>query len=317
MDSHSISKSDERMLEDRELDYWGMFLDLIPSFLQAWKPILLTTIAAGAIAFFLSSSDSPYPAKSYSSVAYVGPLDETKAKYAESILRSEPILKSVLEKVPVHSQLETSDRNRRELLAKNVRLFPASGADPHRPSLYVLEVSDSEPARAQALGSALIEAWLATTKPKPDAAARLSRLLEAIQIQISDLSAVTRELLKNPELIVPKPGYSPPDVAGLIELRTNSIGKAEDIKGELSGISKDIIFSPPTMPDRSVPDPPKSSPWRGVVRAMGVTFILLAAIIVLRHILIKSMSNPLYRARVQRIREALPWQFATKNPLNQ
>lgn len=307
MDPHSSSKSDERVLEDRELDFWGMFLDLIPSFLQAWKFILLTTMAAGAIAFFFSSSNAPYPSKNYSSVAYIGPLGETKAKYAESILRSEPILKSVLEKFPDYPERETSNRNRRELLAKHVQFAPAAGADPKRPSLYVLEVSDTEPARAQAIVSALIDAWLASTKPQEGAATRLNRLLEATQAQISDLSVVIREMLKNPELIAPRPGYSPPDVARLIELRTNSIGKAEDIKGELAGISSDIIFSPPTMPDRSMPDPPKISPWRAVLRAIGVTFVLLAAIIVLRHILTRSMSNPLYKAKMQRIREALPW----------
>lgn len=313
MDSHPISKSDERVPDDRELDFWGMFLDLIPPILQAWKLIFLSTIAVGAIAYFISLSNVSFPPKTYSSVAYVGPLDEARAKHAESILRSEPILKSALEKVPDYPGREMPDRDRRELLAKNLQFSPAAGADAKRPSLYVLEVSDAEPARAQALVSTLIDAWLATTKPRPDAAVRLTRLLEATQTQISDLSAIIKELLKNPELIAPRPEHSPPDVARLIELRTNSIGKAEEIKSELAGVSRDVIFSPPTKPDKSVQDAPRSSPWRGVIRAMGVTFVFLVAIIVFRHILMRSMSSPLYGARMQRIRDALPWRAATKS----
>lgn len=313
MSSHPEPKSDERVLDDRELDFWGMFLDLIPPVLQAWKLILLSTIAVGAIAYFISLSNVSYPSKNYSSVAYIGPLDETRAKHAESILRSEPILKSVLETFPDYPGREMPDRDRRELLARNLQFSPAAGADAKRPSLYVLEVSDAEPARAQALVSTLIDAWLATTKPRPDAAVRLTRLLEATQTQISDLSAIIKELFKNPELIAPKPGYTPPDVARVIELRTNSIGKAEEIKSELAGVSRDVIFSPPTKPDKLVQGTPKSSPWRGVIRAMGVTFVLLVAIIVLRHILMRSMSSPLYGARMQRIREALPWRISTKS----
>lgn len=313
MSSHPDPKSDQRVLDDRELDFWGMFLDLIPPVLQAWKLILLSTIAVGAIAYFISLSNVSYPSKNYSSVAYIGPLDETRAKHAESILRSEPILKSVLETFPDYPGREMPDRDRRELLARNLQFSPAAGADAKRPSLYVLEVSDAEPARAQALVSTLIDAWLATTKPRPDAAVRLTRLLEATQTQISDLSAIIKELFKNPELIAPKPGYTPPDVARVIELRTNSIGKAEEIKSELAGVSRDVIFSPPTKPDKLVQGTPKSSPWRGVIRAMGVTFVLLVAIIVLRHILMRSMSSPLYGARMQRIREALPWRISTKS----
>jgi hypothetical protein len=315
MDTHSSPNAHERVLDDRDLDYWGMILDLIPPVLQAWKLILPATIAAGAIAYFISVSNDPQLSKNYSSVAYIGPLGEEKARLAESILRSGPILKSALEKFPDYAEREVPDRNRRELLAKSIHFFPASGADPKRPSLYVLEVSDTDPDRAEALGSTLIDAWLATTKPRPVAAARLSRLLEAAKTQISDLSIYINELSKRSELIVPKPGYSSPDVATLITLRAESIDKAEDIKSELAGTSRDIIFSPPTKPDKSVPDVPKRSPWRTVFKAMGGTFVMLVVIIVLRRILVASMSSPLYGARMQRIRDALPWRTARTDVL--
>jgi hypothetical protein len=310
MNTHSGPDADERVLDDRDPDYWGMMLDLVPPVLRAWKLIVVATIAAGALAYFIGLFNVSHPPKIFSSVAYIGPLDEEKAKYAESVLRSGPVMKIVLDKFADYPARGTPDRERRERLTKELQFFPAAGADPKRPSLYVLQLSDTDPARAQAILSVLIDAWLATTKPRPEAAARLDRLLKAMQTQISDLSNVIGELSTHPELIVPKPGYSPPSITVLITLRAESVNKAEDIKSELAGVGTDVVFSPPTMPDKSVPDAPRLSPWRAVFKAMGVTFVALLVIILLRHIVLRNVNSPIYGPKMKRIREALPWRTA-------
>jgi hypothetical protein len=274
---------------------------------------VVATIAAGAIAYFVGAFTVAHPPKIFSSVAYLGPLDEAKAKYAGSVLHSGPVMKIALEKFADYPESGTPDRERREHLAKDIQFFPATGSDPKRPSLYVLEVSDADPARARAIASSLIDAWLATTKPLPEAAARLGRLLKTTETQISDLSTLINEFLKHPELLGSKPGNMPADVASLIKLRADSIEKVEDIKSELAGIGTDVIFSPPTMPDKAAPDAPGLSPWRAIIKAMGITFVALVIIVLLRHILLLNMSSPIYASRMQRICEALPWGKARKN----
>lgn len=312
MNTHSGPGADERVIDDRDLDYWGMALDFVPPVLRAWKLIVVATVAAGVVAYFVGIFTVLHPPKIFSSVAYIGPLDEAKAKYAGSVLQSGPVMRTALKKFADYPVPGASDRQRRERLARELQFFPATGSDPKRPSLYVLEVSDTDPARAQAIASSLIDAWLATTRPQPGAAARLGRLLKATETQISDLSTFIDELLKHPELVGSKSDNIPADIASLIELRAESIGKVEDIKGELAGIGTDVIFSPPTMPDKSVPDAPRLSPWRAVLKAMGITFVALLVIVLLRHIVLQNMNSPHYGSRMQRICEALPWRAAGK-----
>lgn len=303
MDSNSVSKSDERALEDRELDYWGMFLDLIPSILYAWKLIAFATIAVGVIAYYSGTS------RAYSSILYVGPFDETKAKFVDSIIRSEPILNAVLDKFPNYPEQGMLDVRRREYLGHHIHFYPAKGSDPKGSSLYILEVSDADPSKLQELLSRLIDSLLPATKPQPDTAARLGRLLDATQTQVSDLSSVLNELLKHPEQILPKPGYFPPNVADIIRLRAESISRAENIKSELEGMSKDVVFSRPGAPSISA----ESGRTKFVLKVMGATFSILLVIVVFRHILMASMRSPLYGAKMKRIREALPWRATARN----
>jgi hypothetical protein len=303
MDSHTISSSEERVLEDRELDFWGTFLDIIPSILYAWKLIVVATLAAGAIAYYVGAS------KTFSSISYVGPFDEPKAKFVDSVIRSEPVLKAVLDQFPDYPKQGMLDASRRQYLAHHTQIYPAEGSDPKRPSLYVLEISDSDPSKLQDILSRLIDTLLPATKPRPDTAARLERLLDATQVQVSDLSSVLKELLKHPELILPKPGYFPPNVADIIRLRAESISRAEDIRSELEGMSKDVVFSRPGVPSVST----KRGRIMGVIKVMGATFAVLLVIVVFRHVLIASMRSSFYGPKMKRIREALPWQTAAKS----
>ncbi|MEH6949977.1 hypothetical protein V4R08_01260 [Nitrobacter sp. NHB1] len=313
MNTHSGSGANERVLDDRDPDYWGMILDLVPPVLRAWKIIVVATIAAGALAYFIGLFNVSHPPKVFTSMTYIGPLDAAKATYAGSVLRSVPVMKIALEKFANYPVPGTSDRERGARLASAIQFFPAMASDPKQPSLYVLAVSDSDPARAQAIASSLIDAWLATTKPQPEAAARLGRLLKATETQISDLSTLINELLKHPELLGSKPGNMPADVASLIKLRADSMEKVEGIKSELAGIGADVIFSPPTMPDKSVPDAPGLSPWRAVLKAMGVTFAALLVIVLLRHIVLLNVNSPIYGSKMKRICQALPWRRARKS----
>jgi hypothetical protein len=303
MDNQSDSDFDKRTLSDRDWDYWGIILDVIPAVLRAWKLVVVAMLAAGTIAYFMSSS------RSYSSISYLGLFDEAKAKYVSSIIHSEPVLQVVSDKFPSYPQQGMPEASRREYLKNHIRLSPAMGSDPKRPSLYALEVLGSAPSELQEILSALVDALIPATKPQPDNAARLGRLMEATQTQISDLSAVMNELLKHPEQIAAKPGYFPPNVAEIIKFRADAIARTEEIKSELAGMSRDIIFSPPTVPN--IYEKPRTIIT--VVIAMGLTFGALLVIIGLRQILIMIMRNPLYGAKMRQIREALPWQVARKS----
>jgi hypothetical protein len=174
----------------------------------------------------------------------------------------------------------------------------------------VLELSDTNPSKVQGVLSSLVDALLSATKPQPDTTARLERLLKATQTQTSDLSTLLKELLLHPEQIVPKAGYFPPNVADIIRLRSESINRAEYLKSRLEGMGRDVILSKPAEPSMKSG---RSDRIKVVVEAMGITFVFLAAIIVLRHILMLSARSPFYEARMRRIREALPWQRAPKD----
>jgi hypothetical protein len=105
---------------------------------------------------------------------------------------------------------------------------------------------------------------------------------------------------------VPKPGYFPPNVADMIKLRSESIGKLEDIKSAIEGMSRDVIFSDPTAPSLSA----RPRALKAVLRAMGVTFVALLVIVLLRHIVLLNVNSPIYGSKMKHIREALPWRTA-------
>jgi hypothetical protein len=293
------SLPDEDRLDDERRDYWQALIDFTVTLVSYWKLLIVGPLVAGAVAYAAAF----LVPKSYVSSAYIGPLDDPASKMASTAMFSPPVLNAALQKFPHYLSSAATDDERRLHLAKKVR-FKAT-VDPKFLSLYVLEVEDTEPARAQGIAAALIGAWLVTTKPPPDRLASLERLNESNDSQLTDLSMAISQLLKHPELLSPdvKTGYAPVNIAEMIKLRGDSVKRSEELKAAIAGSSPDLIFSPPSLPDTHA--------WpikREIVfRAMQITFAVLILFVVLRHMISVGMASPLYGPKLKQIWNAMRW----------
>jgi LPS O-antigen subunit length determinant protein (WzzB/FepE family) len=293
------SLPDEGRLDDEPRDYWRALIDVTVTLVRHWKLLIAGPLIAGAVAY-AGASLLPKP---YVSSAYIGPIDDTTSKMAVTVLFSPPVLNAALQKFPQYLSWAVTDDERRLHLAKKIKF--KGTVDPKFLSLYVLEVEDTEPARAQGIAAALIGAWLVATKPPPERLASLERLTESNDSQLTDLSMAISQLLKHPELLSPdvKTGYAPVNIAEMIKLRGESVKRSEELKAAIAGLSSDLIFSPPSLPDMPV-GPVKREI---VFRAMQITFAVLILFVLLRHMISVGMASPLYGPKLKQIWNAMRW----------
>jgi len=284
---------------DERRDYWGALLGFTVSLLRHWKLLVAGPLIVGAAAYVVA----PSLQKTYVSAAYIGPLDEATSKLAALVLRSPPVLNVALQKFPQYPAPGMPDENRRLYLADKIKF--KTTMDPKFSQLYVLEVEDAEPVRAQQIGTALIDAWLVTTKPPPDKLASLERLTVSNESQLADLSIAITELLKHPELLKPdvETGYAPVNIADMIKLRTEGAKRSEELKAAVAGFSSDLIFAPPTLPD--VPAWPIRREL--VLRSVGITLVALILFVLMRHTISLASANPVYAPKLKQIGNAMPW----------
>jgi hypothetical protein len=294
------SLPDGERLDDEQKDYWGALLNAILSVLAHWRLLVVGPLIAGAIAYAVSFILQ----KSYVSYTYLGPLEEPASKMAAAVFFSPRVLNAALEKFPQYPSSAMTDDERRLYLSKKIK-FRAT-ADPKSAALFVLEVEDNEPARAQGIGATLVAAWMVTTKPPPEKLASLERLNESNDIQLTDLSMAISQLLKHPELLSAdvKTGYAPVNIADMIRLRGESVKRSEELKIAIAGFNTDMIFSPPSLPDTPV--------WpikrQIVFRTMAITLAALILFVLLRHLMAILMANPVYAPKLEQVRNAMPWQ---------
>ncbi len=290
---------DQAPLGDESQDYWGALIDFTLTLVGYWKWLiagpLIVGVATYAFVFWLP--------KSYVSSAYIGPLEEGVSQMVSTTLYSPPVLNAVLRKFPQYPSASWTDDERRRYLSDKIR-FRSLG-DRKLSPLYLLEVEDKEPARAQGIAAALIAAWLVTTKPAPDRLASLERLVESNDSQLADLSVAISQLLNHPELLRPdaKTGYAPVNVAEMIKLRGESVKRSEELKAYIAGISSDLIFSPPTLPDTPVWPVKREL----VFRAMGITLFVLLLFVLFRHMMSIGLASSVYGPKLKRIGNAMRW----------
>ncbi len=275
-------------------DDWQPLSDVLLAILEHWRLLVAVPLAAGAIAY----AGSFLLPKTYSSYAYIGPLDAGTGRQTLALMVSPPVLNVALQKLarpPLSSM--TAEQGRR-YLEERVRLTPASGADPKAPSLLVAEVTAEQPLLAHDILAAVIDSWLTAMKPLPDKLERLKRLQDAMAQQSSDLSKAIEQLMKRPELLSGdiKTGYAPINVAEMIKLRTDGLEKGEDLKATIAGLPRGVIALGPTMPERPV-GPLR---WKLAGVAIAGTLAFLIAAISLRELLLPYMAGILQTAKLQR-----------------
>lgn len=269
-------------------------LDLLLVAAANLKLLILGPLLAGLLALGIGYA---LP-QSFTSQAHLdlGELGTT----AETMMRSPAVLDVVLAQFPSSQGL--TDRSRQEL-SKKFRLNSGSSRQKTGAVLTKLEVDDESPQRAQALGNALIEAWLATTKPQPDDKLELERKLKLNQEALETVSQLLKRISgESPKLILPNVQFelATPTVQ-LLQLRNGYVDAIAAIKLQLRGKTHDVISSPPTLPTE--PSKPKKA-LIAVMAALGTGFALLLWVF-MHHSWSSAAQDPQTASKQARLRAAI------------
>jgi hypothetical protein len=289
----------QQELPGSKLDIWTVLLDGLIILSDRWKLLVVGPLIAGAVAY----AGAFLLPRSYVSLAYLGPLDDTTARRTSSLILSPLVLDATLRKFqqPPFSSMTMDEA--RIYLQERVEFTLAPGGDPKVSSLYVLKAVDSQPARARDLLTTIIDIWLVAMQPPPDRLASLKRLQEGIEVQAADLSSAITRLMNHPELLSGdiKTGYAPVNIADMIKLRTEGVSRSEDLRTAMAGPGRDIIVSPPTLPATPV------GPIKRKIVAIVVasTFAVLVVLLLLRGLLLPILANSSHMPKLQRIGSAL------------
>ena len=251
----------------------GALADFGAMLLRRWRSIVGIAVIAGAIGATIALSVPD----TFTSIAYIGPLDEARGKATGAIMRSPPILDPVLAKFSDFRPGPGLDGRRADLAASlNWQILKGS---PLTSALYTLELRNNDPKLAQAILSDILDRWLEAATPRPDTAARLQTMLEVSEAQSADLSQVIHELKKRPDAMFAdiRGGYVPPNIADMIKLRAETLNRTLELTIALRAGSRDLIFSPPTLPDQ---------PNRKVVRFALVSMLVAVGALVLLYLCI-------------------------------
>jgi hypothetical protein len=281
-------------------DWQGTFLNGMAVLAGRLRLIVSVTLLAGAAAYGIAW----LLPQVYTSVAYLGPLEEPNAKAADAIIHSDPVLDPVMAKFPQYLT-GYSLEEKRAYLNSSLRWQIARGAPTKSSAIYTLSLDDTDRHRAQALLGAIVDGWLESIRPRSDKTARLQKILEASEVQAADLSQVIAELKKRPDAMFAdaRNGYFPPNMVDMIKMRTELVTRIVELTTELRAGSRDMIFGPPTLPER----PSGPSTRRTVLACMAVTFCGLIAFLLLRWRLTIVARQPVYAPAIAQIRRAIPW----------
>jgi len=203
--------------------------------------------------------------QSFTSQAHLNLGDSAKA--VEAMMRSPAVLDVVLKQFP--SPLGVTDRARDEL-AKKFQF----GTGPKGAGVTKLEVEEESPARAQSLANALIDTWLATTKPPPESKLELTRKLKLSQDSLETVSQLLKRMAgETATLIQPNVKYElGTQAVQLLHLRNGYVVAIAAIELQLQGQTHDVVASPPSLPTEATK--PKKS-LIAVLAALGSGFALL------------------------------------------
>ena len=280
-------------------NWTAVYLEGLAVLVEHWKFIVIATLVVGALAY----GASLLLPKVYSSVAYIGPLDEANAKTAEVVIQSPSVLDPVIEKFPQYRD-RYSLEDRREYLNSKLYWKVVKGSPP-KSAIYTLRLDDGDPNRAQGMLIAILDRWLESLAPRPDNSARIEKTLEASERQSNDLSQVIAELKKRPDALVAdiRSGYYPPNIVDMIKMRTETAARIVELTQQLRAGSRDLIFKSPSLPEQA------SGPNKKMIVAiaMAVTFFGLIVFFLLDWRVQIAAGKPVYAPMFTRMRRAMPW----------
>jgi hypothetical protein len=300
MEHINVSKEGSRTGTSHEASVWqNTFLGGLAMLVEHWRLIIGLTLLAGVAAASLAYSLPNV----YTSVAYLGPLEEPRAKTTQAIIQSGPVLDPVIVKFPQYRS-GFSIEEKRASLNSNLRWQIVKGS-PTNSAIYTLTLDDADPHRAQVMLNTIVDGWLEAIRPRPDRTVRLQTVLEASEAQAADLSQVIVELKKRPDAMFAdaRNGYFPPNIVDMIKMRTEIATRIVELTMELRAGSRDMIFGPATLPEQP------SGPHKRVIIVVSMLLAWSALIVffLLRWQLAMIARKPVYAMAFAQIRRAIPW----------
>lgn len=275
-----------------------LFLDALAFLAERSKFILITTLIAGVLAYGVTL----FIPKVYTSVAYLGPIDEAYARSSDVLIQSAPVLDPVLGSFPQYRP-GYSLEEKREYLASRLS-WRIRGSTP-KSAMYTLSLEDTDPQLAQSMLSAILDHWLEALTPRPDSKDRLTKTLEASETQANDLSQVISELKKRPDAMVPdvKTGLFPPNIGDMIKMRTETAAKIVELTQQLRAGTRDLIFRAPDLPGQF------SAPRKMIIvpAAMAVALFGSIAFFLIYWALSLVAARPAYARVFARLHRVIPW----------
>lgn len=266
-------------------------LDLLLVVANNLKLLILGPLLVGLLALGIGYAIPP----TFTSQTYLNLGDSVKT--VEAMMRSPAVLDVVLKQFP--SPLGVTDRAREELNRK----FRFGISQKKDAGVTKLEVEEESPARAQGLANALIDAWLATTKPQPESKLELTRKLKLNQEALETVSQLLKRMAdETTKLILPNVQFelATPTVQ-LLQLRNGYVDAIVAIESQLRGQTRDIVFSPPTLPTKA------TTPRKGLIAVLagfGCGFALLLWVF-LREAWKNAAQDPESLKKQKRLRAAL------------
>jgi hypothetical protein len=276
-----------------------LFLDALAFLAERWKFILTTTLIAGVLAFGVTLLIP----KLYTSLAYLGPMDEAYAKSNQALIQSAPVLDTAIGNFPQYRP-GYSLEEKREYLDSRLSWRMIRGSTP-KSAMYTLGLEDTDPHLAQSMLSAILDSWLETLAPRPDNRDRLTKTLEASETQANDLSQVISELKKRPDAMVPdvKTGLFPPNIGDMIRMRTETAAKIVELTQQLRAGTRDLILRAPDLPGQS------SAPRKMIIvpAAMAVALFGSIGFFLIYWGLSRVAGRPGYARVFARLHRVVPW----------
>jgi len=208
-----------------------------------WLLLLGAALFAGTWAVVQSNLPSRYVSSALLA------LSAEQAAEAETIMRAPVVLDAIIGRYPGLKQ-DTPEEARRRLNDR-IEWSAAAAQRKLKPTLFQLDVTDADPARAQQIAEGLIDLWLQQTKPQPLARARIEAEAARVDQQIIEASALIGKLQGEAKQLV-APNSLQGELAGplirLIAERDQLVTRLTGLREALSGVNREIVVSPPTRP---------------------------------------------------------------------
>lgn len=211
--------------------------------------LAIGSIAAALVAYLVVSQAQPR----YRSSALLR-IDKPNARSMEQLVTSPPVAHQILSK---HGAGGDVPDTQALFLTQNFHLIdPEPGIERSGDRLYRLDLDDSDPRRAQAIATDLIQTWLASTRPVGTARESLAAELERNKLAASENTKLLDELQKETTtLLAPNSlsGELATPISALIAKRDQNLSAVNRLSDQLKGITADVIVVPPHLPQVSIP----------------------------------------------------------------